>query len=738
MAPTREILDSEDEGSEFSAMGDAIGAEGVDFVQDAVDATDAATEVHLPREAYHETTTRTSSLKSTDPSFFERIYDEQRAFVANVQHNATNSPPAPDGVPSQPQPPSQTKASSSLTTITDPIPPSHQRQNKREVVDLTQNATPSSGVANAEASPWDVPSSPLPRSMDGTANSASKVARTYGKRKRASQQTASLREPPVLSQDPYELPSTADPSPVQTRKRTKRGTQSSSLAPLSEDAPPAVATPQTEEVDTSRRRPTRRSRGATTSSMDHGPTTPESNPGLYIAPSALTASQKRQYQLVSLSSEPGQDAAEPALPARDALGPEMQKSSMATTIPYSTPSRFASSEKRMLPSDDSPSTVVYDVHPRLSDQHPQSSPDVISEEPRRPKRGRPQEPPLETRSAKKKRIALSQSTHVYDGEGEDSHIGEDVETGAVIDDGPQWAGDDDVFPRGLEEDQDSTAMNPNCESVAFEEMPELAIPAPKKKRGRKKKEVVILDDAEEPLLQPSEEAVDPVKGAFSAGEPEPEPEPEPVKRRRGRPRKSAVQAGLDTFVPEPPAEPRPRERSDGGGDIVDDDVTRPDAPVPALTAKPGRRGRKKSEVSKPATQGREEEADTGSGAPLVEISHNSRPSSGSVTDARIKEINASDEEDDDNDIHDHVNEDVVTKEDVKKAEGAKKPDPSPPPAKMENKGGLDKTGDNKETEKGMKEVKKPTTAAAVPPKVSYRVGLSKRSRIAPLLKSLRK
>ena len=697
MAPRREILDSEDEGSDFSPVKDTIGEGLVQIDGDALD---------QPRvEAHDAAATNASSLKSTDPSFFRRIYEEQRAVAAGKSNECPA--PAPEADMSVVGSSSQIKNFSSLTSITDPSTANQKTKKKdsaagKDVIDLTltQVTTPRKEAVSGEVDPWDVPSSPLPaiegsRAVSKT-KSASKVAKTYGKRKRASQQSTSSQAGP----DPYDFPSTADPSPARTTKKTKRGMQSP-LPTLSEDSSPVMLVPQTEDGGSGRRA----SRRKRESPRSLGSSSVVPDTGLYIAPSALTASQKQQYQLIAMSSDPGQDTLEPALPVLEVGEQQLQKSSMATTIAYSTPSRFASSGMGSLPSTAGPELPSVPV----AEHEPSSSPDVISEEARKSKRGRQQEPPLETRSARKKRATRYQSSQLdgtEDGGCVDATMdldaaqatrGQELMGLPIEDDVPQ---PEDSLNQGYDEHRPGSAGQTNAAAAAAdqdpdynvaplkEEKPEAPTPAPKKKRGRKKKEPVIEDDVDVSLL---EENQVPVSDVLLAEDSEP-----PAKKKRGRPRKS-------TLPPEP----------DTPATKLVDDSSIETPPPPTSTAKTGRRGRKKEEAVKSAEYVVEEEekVEDEPAPALAEISQNSRPSS-----ARDRVINASDDDDDDYDGG------------TKENDSATKVVVAPP---------------KRESVEEKKEVKKATTAPAVASqasatKVQYRVGLSRKSRIAPLLKIMRK
>jgi hypothetical protein len=707
MAPRMEILDSEDEGSEFSPVKAAFNGSPSHINSDALEAENPVQPRAKPQE---DTAITASSLKSTDPSFFQRVYKEQRAAAAAAS-NISYPGSAPEADMSLSQPPLQPKGSSSLTPITDPGTATRKSKRskdapKKDVIDLTltQVTTPRKEVASREVDPWDVPSSPETKL-------ASHELKTYGRRKRTNQQSKSSQPGPNL----YDFPSTADPSPAQATQRM-RGMQSP-LPTLGAYSSPVMLIPQTEENASSGRKSSRKKRSSSRS-MGFDSLIPDT--GLYIAPSALTASQKQQYEVVALSSDPRQDTLEPALPVLPTGDLQLQKSSMATTIAYSTPSRFASSGKRTeipstadpnaLPStadlDALPSTARPEVSPAPAPEHePSSSPDVISEEPRRVKRGPPQEPPLETRSAKKRKSAEYQHNqpNIEDGNHTVSDDTPGIRRGLRRKGVQQLKEDDKLQPSPLDHSIDDHLpdLSPQENVSAFDPDADrdfnLAPPdnnekldgptqAPKKRRGRGKKEPVPTEDAEKSIQED-----DPVAVSEAAIAEDAEP---PTKKRRGRPRKSTVPE------PDPPVESR---------NDVDTETPAP----PVSTAKQKRRGRKKNEEAHKSAEHVPEEEEQVEPEPepipaLAELSQNSRPSS-----VPKSVINASDDDDDGYD------------DDIKENELAKKPATTPPKV---------------ETVEEKKEVKKAVSLSnqAAPPKVPYRVGLSKKSRIAPLLKSIRK
>ncbi|VBB83777.1 Putative protein of unknown function [Podospora comata] len=248
---------------------------------------------------------------------------------------------------------------------------------------------------------------------------------------------------------------------------------------------------------------------------------------------------------------------------------------------------------------------------------------------------------------------------------------------------------------GAENDQNHVSEDISTEVIPQAE-PE---PQPKKKRGRKKKEPVPLPEEAAPdvelseLYHPdaeataSEEQVAPLpdmQGEVAPEAVEPEPvveEQAPVKKRRGRPKKADTVARTQHVVTEVEEEGV-------------EEVREPLAEVPANTqtkgkktpARKGKGGRKKKEV----VIGSEEdgEGDDGEG-----------------DDGEKKLVEEQEEV---------AEEKKETKVEVKKVV--------------------------KETKVEVKKVKEEKVVAGGTPikPAGYRVGLSKRSRIAPLLKSLRK
>ncbi|KAK0705161.1 hypothetical protein B0H67DRAFT_593339 [Lasiosphaeris hirsuta] len=777
MAVRKEILDSEDEGSDFSPVKGAIEDE-LNLVEHD---TPLEPEVEPRGKPLDTANAHHSSLLSTDPSFFQRVYDEQQAVssahydvsypTAVADPTSLSEPINAAAVHGKQQKP---KNSSSLTSITDPTPPSRKQKyaktyeshRKSEVIDLTLtqvttpsregagNATSGARIKEAATGMWDVPSSSPPMGNGGSAagKEQSKVARTYGKRKRAGllqqqQQDSSPRGasddiPPT--QDPYDFPSTADPSLPPMKKKAKRGLPSS-LARQSLDSSPGVVPHTGEEMGP---RASRKGRRNVSSGYDS--VIPDTGAGLYIAPSALTASQRQQYRMVSPSSEPGHDTPEPSLPLIRTDEGGAHRSSCPTTVAYTTPSRYASSSRRALPSDELPGTAPVEDSLEQAAMHPTSSPDVISVESTRARRkgaqpgssdviaSSPAKPSLGARSTKKRKTTQRQSEGIC-APGEDSFdmdlLGWPQEQGNKHSDrrNPKHAPPPPPPPTRIQgpyklplsdgetpppnDSRNMSTLISDIVSVPVDEppveipSPVVQDPTPPKKRGRRKKEAKIVETIiEEEIAEQSTHV--PTESPKLANEPVEAYEPEPVKKKRGRPRKSEVSKVValidldDVPEPKPAVEPNPGKSNSRDEEevAVDAPVETPASPIPK--AKLGKRGRKKKVVEKVIADTEDEDEDEDEGTPksaraLSDLHTNVQPPATSATSNETRDDGA----------------------------------------------GHGKDKDAKEDDQGVKSVSqvketaKPrvTTAdQATTGKVQYRVGLSKKSRIAPLLKSLRK
>ncbi|GAB1313099.1 AT hook domain-containing protein [Madurella fahalii] len=659
MAPRREVLDSDDDGSDFG--------EGADFVDANSDHAD-----ELPRDKPHDASLNTST-DSTDPSFFQRLYDQQQAAAtidsadgqetipdtappeatASTWTNVSSAPPAGQKPPAEDL--------SSLTCVTDPALTSRKLKRSHgdrqlEVIDLTDITTPRKEAASRKSDVWDLPSTT--RSQTTT--------RMHGKRKSTGQQPSPQQEetsgmPPT--QDPYDFP---DSTP-QTRKKAKRGTPPTSESPV-------MLIPSEEAISSDGR--TRRGRGRNGGSS-LGSSIPDTAPQLYIAPSTLTASQKQEYRMVSLSSDAVPETFEQSLPTQPFTAGEVYKSSGVTTVAYPTPSRIGSSRRPPGSIDGLCDDVVATAPTGQDTEHQQSSPDILTDMSTtanvKAKKGRTKvvssinlgsseiDPPISTRKTRKRRI-VDEEDELWKIGPLGSEKGDDTSPPQAPNDGNSA-----TYPESAANDQTYTLdVQPSTPAPAA---------ATQKKRGRKKK----ATQTQEPPLNP----LDPTpQAAEVCSEPAPEPVRPPAKRKRGRPRKP---------------EPTPK--------------------VTAASASPLAHSPQEQPYPEPEASGEQQ--------PLSELPHNSQPQPGSQSLDLMRDNGGDDDESKEN---------------------------TPPAApEMNIKHVVDNQdkGNVKEEKEEQKHEEPISTKPGVvgtakqdqkrpPQKVQYRVGLSKRSRIAPLLKSLKK
>ncbi|KAL2135604.1 hypothetical protein VTI74DRAFT_7751 [Chaetomium olivicolor] len=652
MVRRREILDSDDDGSDF---GDGVDFENAEAFGQAEEGPRDE-----PQENPH--ASRNGSTDSTDQSFFQRIYNEQQAAADGqdaIPDTAPAGPPASAWTEISSAPPPgqkpQTKDYSSLTPITDPVPASRRpkKGQQADVIDFTDITTPGKEAASGTSDAWDIPSSTRPQ----------RAARTYGKRKDPEQQLSpqEVTQDMPPTQDPYAFPDSTPPA----RKKARRGATSSSAQQPPESSP--ILLVPTGESISSETRP--RSSRKKNSSSDVGSSIPDTAPpSLYIAQSTLTASQKQEYRIVSLSSDAGQEVPEQSLPAHQFETGEMYRSSCATTIAYPTPSRITSSRRLADVVEEVETTGFVTAEPGLDVYHQQSSPDVLTEmsatnigSMTRSRRrvvssagpaSSELDPPTSTRRARKRKVVQV----------EDHWEQNPFDTAELHNDTPQQ----DAYnaeelidalvrpePGLVEEETPAVTEREPVEAGPMEKPGPPPKPAAKGRRGRKKKG----SKSEEPQPEPSE-AAHPVELA-----PEPAaPVEASAKRKRGRARRAEI-------AKPQPGEPQEQEQSAAEVHTEVENVTDPE--------------------------------------PLSELPRNSQPTSPPQRHAS----------------------------------------PNPRDNGNGQDGGASKENDLPAVEKpATKEVKakaleqKPAKGSILgqPGKVQYRVGLSRMSRIAPLLKSLKK
>jgi len=255
--------------------------------------------------------------------------------------------------------------------------------------------------------------------------------------------------------------------------------------------------------------------------------------------------------------------------------------------------------------------------------------------------------------------------------------------------------------------------------------------APKKKRGRKKKEAPTPND-----LAPLQPAVESTAAEGMAGE-------EPAKKKRGRPRKSdppKTAPLAEELSPAPATEGRDVDFDIQPSNQADDTKAERNAsevapPASPPEKKPGRRGRKRKQPGS-GTLVEKEEADGGARAEKTapgEISNNSQGGAASMRrsqspDLKTGRVNKRSLGEDSSPDAQEENSDgrrVKPKEPL--AAPAKEADKEPSPATP----GLAPTTTKTTPGAG-------NAAGSATGKVRYRVGLSRKSHIAPLLKSLKK
>ncbi|KAI0485415.1 hypothetical protein F4859DRAFT_528401 [Xylaria cf. heliscus] len=427
----------------------------------------------------------------------------------------------------------------------------------------------------------------------------------------------------------------------------------------------------------------------------HDPTLSDTTK-FYIAQSNLTTMQKLEYQKVNVSMN-GYGGLPGSLPNH--------KSSGATTIPYSTPSGYSSIPP--LPWEESlaqPSSPQRNVAININ-----SSPDVIGNgfdlpNERSPIAGPETETSVPNRNYESP-VRPQSRTSVVKGK---KRAAQDIEEDELCR-ADTWDPDDIDVPQDsykpratkrravlAEAFSDIGIRTDTLENISDEaviqiqdppELPSTLEPPPPetqpKKRGRKKKQHTI----ENPLtetdtnedLHSNQNPTSPEKVA------EAEHSPEKPKKKRGRPRKSGPSKAAEEPIPEPPMADEPPITDPPQQD------DNPDTPPAAVPKKQENRNQKAQRKKGKASEEVEDPEPKDDRLPLKELDSNLQSPS---------KLASTDEE---------------------------------TPAKTKTKTG---SGEEKSTPKPQsKETSKPAASQSKP---TYRVGLSKRSRIAPLLKSIRK
>lgn len=812
MASLREIAASDDEESDFDHIDDPIDDPIDDAIDDIQDVPAPApvqdNEAQEGNHSHHD-----GSNVSTDLSFFQRVYDEQRAVIIAGTYIGTNI--TTQGL----QPP--THKSDQSSSITDPVPASRRPlkrkigENVIDLTELTQVTTPrKSGDGKGKTG-------------EGESGALQIGKRTQANTKTSPEEKEEISQPSIVRIDPYDFPDDEDddytvPSIPKKTKTTKRAPQAStnSLPVAQPDAtpdhddisfiplPPSEHAPSSVVQLRSYQKPISSEENASTSSLSTNATATQR---LYIAPSTLTASQKEEYRIVSLSTQGTQEilatqdnlatqenispgSSLPAVPPSDPYPPQMlgdgllyagagtvyKSSGMTTIVPSNlsemlrdragNPLDAAAAAVMTLTSGLGLGSLEMGTPARVRTAFPASSPDIIGGG----------SPGIRTSGEKRK------ATQVL---GED--VTESLGSSRLAEIREMSAEDNADHVPDATDNHPSTILG-NDKSLNEQTAEKPVEPATlsntvPKKRGRKKKERVqtvtedtILDNSFEATEdQQPEEVLEPT-----------EPEQPPPKRRRGRSRKSDVAATQKapkqpTPAPEPDegdelASPAPTTgRRRRGTDNTNTRTRKASAPIviddsesdgnlsdpPEEISEPEKEVEEGEPEIPPSDQDDEEEEEeepprkrgrpAAAAAPPPPLpptkGKRGRPPKNKVVqevsastakkNGRSKskvQVEDSEDDDQDHDLKKDLEEDdgnVESNKDTREEEitpvpGAK-PAPSPEPPTTKEK---DEDNDKDKDTKKEKEIIKPTSFLSTQGKVKYRVGLSKRSRVASLLK----
>ncbi|KAI0852079.1 hypothetical protein F5Y00DRAFT_206511 [Daldinia vernicosa] len=574
----------------------------------------------------------------------------------------------------------------------------HQSHLIENIVRQSQQASRSSGevsLPKSASGEWDVPSSAEDAMVSRTTKSLKgKNEKSYGKRRRSqSKATKSSAAAEIfMGYDDDALKETAQDTTLHNEM----------LAPSHRTGPSPLPVFKRNEVSLN-------------DSVVQD-TAPIAN--FYIAQSNLTTMQKLEYEKVNVSQN----------------GYPGLKSSGMSTVAYPTPSRYASSSGPPLPWE---RDLAADAEPDESVDfiNIMSSPDVIAadhgymkrnpveaalvdtqvahDEVEPPVRDTTPKSPYSRRKKRARSIQDEDEDELQDGprdyEAVDRHQDKHKRRrNEPKSNPPSPHGDDDIrlLPNpheeilGEQDYQDLPREEPHRTGDAASEIPATAPPPASfnalehnlpetqptpqpKKRGRKKKQVVKEQILQEELPVENQAAAQEIPPAVK--DPEVQIGPEKPKKKRGRPRKSDL-AKPET-APAPEHDPHVTHKAH------EDDAQHSEMTSEKIEATEKRKPKKKQKPQS-EVEGKEEEDPT--------------TDKDDVEDA-LKEINS----------NSRPSEEPVSAEEV--------------PAKPTPKQLADQ---HKSNEKGST-VPKPISTSSQP-KVPYRVGLSKRTRIASLLKIIKK
>ncbi|TGJ86771.1 hypothetical protein E0Z10_g1988 [Xylaria hypoxylon] len=623
----------------------------------------------------------------TDPSFFADVYDNQQSLAVQQSHLVENivrqsqRASASSGDVSLPVKKKGRANPSSGTDVTSPMVPSRPRNHTNFYVDdVSEFTTPRKSTGQE----WEVPSSPEDATAPNHTECPTSKEQIYSERKR---RLSGLVSSPAA----VEMPADEETTPrvpfedIAVEDQLDGGLTAG-----------ATSTPVTKRAKL----------------FHHDYVLPDTSK-FYIAQSSLTTMQKLEYQKINVSN--GQGGLPGSLPN--------QKSSGATTIAYSTPSGYSSIPP--LPWEESLAqpasaqrneTINISSSPDMVDSGfdlPNGMVPVANMEIEIPVPSKSRESPVRRRSRtpvskgrKRARRVLEEDELCQDNTWDSDDF--DLPQGPYKPRAPKRRSVTAAGFVGVQSNTDTLEDISNEPMVPTQSPPK--IPAPTlpdtdppepepepqpepqpelqpelqhepltRKRGRKKKQpatkIPPADIEINEDLYLNQKSASPDKAAAA------EPSPEKPKKKRGRPRKSDSSKAAEGPLPELPiADELPRTDSPRKDNNLD---------TSAAVTRKQKDSKQKAKEGKSKTS--EEIEDTGSKEsrlPLKEVDNNPRTPSKPVS----------------------------TKE-------------SPAETRTEPR-------DEKATPKT--QLKENPKLGASQSKVTYRVGLSKRSRIAPLLKSIRK
>lgn len=343
--PDRNVIDdSEDEDARFSPINsptkDRVAAPDGKIASGA----DASLE-QLPADS-------TIDQRSTDPDFFQQIYEGQQRFLQSPRDSKVEDLSS-DKQKSSDQGAKNYKNSSSITdpTLTHPKRRAKAFIGARDFANLTQVTTPRHHGSDI----YDFPVSEG-EGDDAGSKTKSRTAKIYGKRKRG-QTAASAAIPPGSS------PSHASASnqlslthihdedgawPKSARKRRRNGTQKTLDGLEDDDDVDLLVVPRTAETvqyPQSQGGSDCQDAAIPDTLNEHQDTANHVPASFFIAPpNRLTVSQKQEYLRMSGSSDPDGHAShgQPSpLPQPETQAQKLRSSE--ATIAYTTPSRYCSS-----------------------------------------------------------------------------------------------------------------------------------------------------------------------------------------------------------------------------------------------------------------------------------------------------------------------------------------------------------------------------------------------------------